>query len=286
MRNHLVTTFVALALSLLVVPSAFAGDKKAKKDSKKASSVTVTCDFADGWVSVLPEDLYDEKEEFLMQSLIGLTEDPGFWGDMDEYKKLAGHAAQKCDKEGVEFHLTSGGYKVLVGWAGRFNELGDYKDNGHIRDIKVKGGKSQKIDVTAKDMTHTWLCISCPYIAVRRGGQLVELGQTLVDRYNEKRAGTDVHAVDVDVVDGVIEVVLIEREPETSYIDAVELVVQGRALPMLDGTDALRKRDGRSHSMRMGDELVLRFDASALAVSSTNALIRVSGYYTPVGSLR
>lgn len=263
------------------------GGAWAKKDkNKKASSVTVTCSFGNGWVAVLPEDLYDSEEEFLMQSLIGLTEDPGFWGGMDEYKKLAAHAAQKCDGEGVEYHLEAGDYRVLVGWAGRFNELGDYRDNGHIRKIKVKGGKSQRIEVTEKDMTHTWLCISCPYLAVRRGGKLVELGQTLVDRYTSKRAGTDVHAVDVDVVDGVIEVVLIEREPETSYVDAVELVVQGRALPLIDGNDAIARRDGHAHSLRMGERLVLHFDASSLAQSSVPALVRVSGYYQPVGSLR
>lgn len=43
--------------------------------------IRVTCGFANGWVSVMPVSKYPRDDQFLMQALIGLTDEPQFWKD-------------------------------------------------------------------------------------------------------------------------------------------------------------------------------------------------------------
>ena len=150
----------------------------------------------------------------------------------------------------------------------------------------MRAGQVVPFTITTAMLNHEFVCISCPYLAVRRGDRVVELGQVLVDRYTTRREGTDLRTTDVDVRGGRIVVTIDEREPEVSRIDAVELRVGGRALPLAAGAPAsLRAIDGDHQDLAMGESIALAFDASGLADGTVTAEIRVTGHYDPIGPL-
>src|SRR4030095_5740957 len=53
-----------------------------------AASISVRCNFQNGWVAVMPVDAYPADESFLMQALIGFTEEPSFWRGIPAYRAL------------------------------------------------------------------------------------------------------------------------------------------------------------------------------------------------------
>lgn len=249
------------------------------------SVVEVSCRFGEGWVSVLPASLYDSSEEFLMQALIGFATDPQFWGGLPEYARYAPHAAHRCDTSTpARFQVAPGSYYLLVGWTGRFDG-GEYHDNGYLEQVNLQSGQSTSRTLDPGQMQHTWLCISCPYLLVSRDGAPVDVGRVLVDRYTRERAGTDVRAVDLDVTDGRIEIVIAEREPEITQLDAIEVRLEGRRLRPLEMPTSARTVDSRHHELSMGQSLRATFDARRWPDGRHRAEIRVTGHYVPIGPL-
>lgn len=249
-------------------------------------AIDVGCGFEGGWVAVLPLSIYQRGDDFLMQALIGFSTDQSFWAGQAEYQDLRPYAAQQCLSTARRFQVQPGRYVVLVGWAGRFQTQGSYARNGRVEHVNIRAGQVVPFTISPAMLNHEFVCISCPYLVVRRDGRAVELGQVLVDRYTTRREGTDVRATEVDVRGGRIVVRLDEREPEVSRIDAVELRVAGRALPLAPGAPAaLRAIDGDRHDLAMGESLELVFDASGMPDGVVGAEIRVTGHYVPVGPL-
>lgn len=276
------------------------GGKKPKRTSPKkkgkrvspvvptdvASGIHVTCNFEDGWVAVLPADVYDPGEEYLMQALIGLRGDPGFWGGLSQYEKYEPYKAQECKDGPIDFDLEPGSYVIAVGMANQFFVRGEYRDNGYLEEVELSEGAGHDVVLGEADLSHTWLCISCPFLVVFQDGKEFEAGQVLKDRYTRRRYGTDVVETQADVRDGVLTLRLDEREPEVSYIDAVTVSVGGTLLPLVDdGPKAIRAMDDDSTSIRMGDSVVLEFDAAGIPDGLVDVEIRVSGHYEAIGPL-
>ena len=266
-------------------PAIVPAGKKGKR-KKAGTGVRVACNFEQGFVAVLPVGLYDPGEEFLMQALIGLTEEPTFWKGLPEYAKLEPYKASRCTSGGQTFALAPGKYMVAVGQAGQFQVKNEYRDNGFLSEIEVVDGSMQQVKLSTTDLKHTWLCISCPWLVVFRDGQRVEAGQVLVDRYTRKRYGTDVVTTQADVVDGVLVVRLEEREPEVSFIDAVIVRAGGEELrPMRRTPKAMRAIDDAATELRLGEAIELRFDARGREDGPIEVEIEVSGHYEPIGPL-
>jgi hypothetical protein len=250
------------------------------------AAIDVSCAFEQGFVTVLPLSVYQRGDEFVMQALIGFSTDASFWSGQNEYQHLRPYAAQQCLPTARRFQVQPGRYVVLVGWAGRFQVAGSYARNGRIEHVSVAPGQALSFAVTPAMLNHEFVCISCPYLAVRRDGRAVELGQVLVDRYTAARAGTDVRTTTLDVRGGRVVVTLHEREPEVSRLDAVEVRVDGRVLPLAAGAPpALRAIDGQRHSLSMGESLDVPFDAAGIPDGTVTAEIRVTGHYDPIGPL-
>jgi hypothetical protein len=247
--------------------------------------VQVACPFSDGWMAVLPTDLYDPGEEFLMQALIGLTEEPPFW-EQAGYGRFRDHRAQRCDERGTLVEVPAGSHYVLIGWANQFSVKGQYRDNGYLEQVTLQPGETRHFKITTDQLTHTWLCISCPYLLAHRDGGLVELGQVLVDRYSRRRRGTDVVRAQVEVRDGRVTLRLAEREPEITHLDAIEVTTPDRALPLSPALLApLGQIDGQGLQLSMGEELDLVFPAPTAPDGLMDVEIRVTGHYEPVGPL-
>lgn len=250
------------------------------------AAIDVSCAFENGWVSVLPLSVYQRGDEFVMQALIGFSTDASFWGGQNEYQHLRPYAAQQCLPTARRFQVQAGPYVVLIGWAGRFQVQGSYARNGRIEHVNAVAGQSLSFAITPAMLNHEFVCISCPYLAVQRDGRAVELGQVLVDRYTAARAGTDVRTTTLDVRGGRLVVTLHEREPEVSRLDAVEVRVGGRALPLAVGAPAaLRAIDGQRHDLAMGESLDVAFDAAGIPDGVVTAEIHVTGHYDPIGPL-
>jgi hypothetical protein len=71
-----------------------------------------------------------------------------------------------------------------------------------------------------------------------------------------------------------------------SRLDAVEVLVAGRALPLAPGTPAaLRTIDAQRVSLSMGESVDVAFEAPGIPDGTVTAEIRVTGHYDPIGPL-
>lgn len=224
------------------------------------TNVVVSCDFSDGWVSLLPVSQYPKDDSFLMQSLIGLTEDPGFWKGIAS--NLKPWAAKKCPRTGVGYTLAAGDYWVLGGQANTFGSKGKYDKNGVKRKITVTT-TVQNIDLKPVDLTHTWLCISCPWIVM---DGLVPF-PILVHRDNRSKEGTDtIHLVHVPVKNGRVRIRVSERERETTWLDRLRVVHRGISLPPALGHErsALASADHVPVVLARGTEIAVEYEVGDL----------------------
>ena len=254
-------------------------------------SVTVTCGFAKGWVSVLPASKYPKDDSFLMQALIGFTQDPRFWNAEAEYAPIKPYAARPCGASPTSIRVPAAGdYFVLVGQEGTFATKGTYDKNGIRRKVTI-GAAGASFAFTSADLVFTWLCISCPWVRFEdAAGNVTASFVVLANRRARDLAGTDRIAVQrVPVVDGRVRLRLLEREDEVSHVD--ELVLELRAndgstvrlLPHRGGRrSALASRDGVTVELSRGTEVLVDYDVPAGSPELVDLSVVATGYYDPL----
>lgn len=245
-------------------------------------AVDVQCTFTHGWVALLPANKYPKDDQFLMQALIGLTSDPSFWNGLTEYRPLHPFAAKSCGSGWTRWTAPAAGdYYLLAGQEGTFSSRGAYSNNGVRRKITVRA--SQSISLGAGDLTHTWLCISCPWIAFAdgRGGDL-EPFVVLAHRNAREKRGTDTRRVaHVPVVDGVIRLRVIEVEQEESHLDRLVLRVDGRELVPAPRS-ALAKDDGAEVRLGPHTQVTVTYAVPGHADGFVDVELEATGYYLPL----
>jgi hypothetical protein len=253
--------------------------------SSGAAVINVRCNFQNGWVAVMPVDAYPADEGFLMQALIGFTEEPGFWRGIAEYRELERFAAQPCSSQGRDFDVEPGGYFVLVGEANTFGARGDYKDNGFKRRVTVDAPVA--ITVNPRDLTHTWLCISCPWVVPvdPESGAWDRAFVVLAYRNRRELRGTDrVRIAGMRVKHGVLRVRVVEAEREVSHLDRLVLEVDGHTLlPQRGGArSALASADGVDVSLGRGTQVELGFEVPWIDDGVVDAVVVAHGHYEPL----
>jgi hypothetical protein len=249
------------------------------------TNAVVSCDFPGAWISLLPVAAYPRDDQFLMQSLIGLTQDPKFWKSADPaYAKLAPHAAQRCTASGTGFAVPAGDYWVLAGQEGTFSAKGKYDKNGVKRKVTVPAAPGALTTALhTADLVHTWLCISCPWVEIEGLAPFVVLRH----RSSVERRGTDViKLTHVPVHEGRVRVRVSEREPETTFLDALVLRVGGRTLVPTRGGDRspLAAADGAPVVIERGGAITVEYAVPAELVSADGAVdleIVATGHYEP-----
>ncbi|HSQ63051.1 MAG TPA: hypothetical protein VLM85_07535 [Polyangiaceae bacterium] len=246
-------------------------------------AVDVRCNFPKGWVSLLPANKYPKDDQFLMQALIGLTSDPGFWNGLAEYRPLRPYAARACSATGVTRMMApnAGDYFLLVGQEGTFSARGTYSNNGVRRKISVRG--NQTVSLGTADLTHTWLCISCPWVAFSDGhGHDLEPFVVLANRNARARRGTDAHRVArVPVVDGLVSLRVIEIEQEVSHLDRLVLRVDGRELAPAPRS-ALARDDGVEVTLRPHTQVSVAYAVPGRSDGFVDVELSATGYYDPL----
>ncbi len=239
-------------------------------------NVIVTCDFQEGWVSLLPVAAYPKDDSFLMQSLIGLTEDPKFWNGAG-YGKLGPFRAKKCPRSGVGFTVASGDHWILAGQANTFAAKGKYDKNGVRRKTTIAIG-STPVTITLKptDLTFTWSCISCPWVLLPG----IDAFTVLRDRDSREKRGTDrIQLHGVMVTNRRVRIRVAERERETSWIDEIRLVHGGRSIAPT--ARALVAADGLDVMMARGTEIAVDFALPTAEDGPLDLELIVTGHYEP-----
>ncbi len=234
-------------------------------------AVDVRCTFSHGWVSLIPAGKYPKDESFLMQSLIGLTQDPNFWGGT-EYRRLVPFAAKPCASGYTRLLApTSGSYFLLAGEEGTFSARGAYDKNGVKRQITVNA--STTVTLAPTDLTHTWLCISCPWIVFREDGFDREPFVVLANRRGVATRGTDEHRVaQIPVRGGRVILRVMEVEDETTHLEDLVLRVGGR--------DVRAESLARPLEIDRGKQVTLTFVVGG-DDRTVDATLVASGYYDP-----
>ena len=254
-------------------------------------SVSVTCSFAKGWVSVLPVAKYPKDDSFLMQALIGFTQDPRFWNAEAEYAPLKPFAARVCGSSPVSIRVPApGDYYVVVGQEGTFSVKGTYDKNGIRRKVTV-GATGASYAFSSADLIFTWVCISCPWVRFEdAAGNVTASFVVLANRRDRALAGTDRIAVQhVPVTDGRVRLRLLEREDEVSHVDELVLelrLADGSALRLLPrrgkGRSALASRDGVTVELSRGTEVFVDYDVPEGSPDFVDLAVVATGYYDPL----
>jgi hypothetical protein len=246
----------------------------------KGKTLTVTCQFEQGWATVLPRSVFKKDDPFTMQALIGLTEEPAFWKGLAEYTHLAPYAAQRCGDKPALFDNLPVDAILLVGKAGTFGQNGGgYGINGLVRDLSGGG----EISVADKDLDISWSCISCPRLYAWNGRVWELRGEVLVDLIGAGAEKTQRRSIGkVRVIGGQVRLRLAEEEEEVSHVDALLLEIKGRSIAPSAGP--LRAVDGTRAVMVRGDAIELRY-AVALPDGEYAADVAATGYYLPLGRL-
>ncbi len=252
-------------------------------------TVTVTCEFANGWASLIPKALYPRDDSLLMQGLVGLGTDPGFWKTLPEYQKLAPYAAKPCTSAGVKLQGGSGEYMLLIGETDTFDERNDYRNNGAVRSLDLRTG-THSYRFRRSDLRHTWVCLSCPWVAFLGEGDAVgEHFVVLARRSSAGRRGTDrIAAKRVKVIDGRITLELVEVDPEDSFVDELVLEADGATLyPSAGGErSAVAKNDGAQLRLTKGTKVRLSYEVPGVRNGELDVVVRATGHYEPWSSLR
>jgi hypothetical protein len=242
-----------------------------------ASGLTVTCGFADGWAAVVPRSVFKPDEEYTMQALIGLTEEPDFWAGEADYAPLAPYAARRCS-DGVTFEDVGPDSVLLIGKAGTFN--GSYGINGVIRELPAGGGS---IEISDGDLNMTWPCISCPRVYAWNGTGWELRGEVLMDVIGAGAETTQRRPIGkVKVVGGQVRLKLAEEEDEVSHVDALLLEVGG--MVAVPSSTELATIDGSRTLLQRGDEVELTYTVG-LPDGEYEAVAAATGYYLPLASL-
>jgi hypothetical protein len=288
MRTLTVSTALSLALCLgsacytssSTPPAPLSGSSTQAPAARGAKSLSVTCSFSDGWVAVVPRAVFRRDDEYTMQGLIGLTEDPDFWKTVDDMKRLQPYAARRCSDQPVVFDQVGSDALLLVGKANTFDQATGYGINGAIREIRG----ATEIKLTARDLDISWPCISCPrlYAWTDRGWEL--RGEVLIDVIGARAETTQRRAIGkLRVIGGEVRLRLAEEEDEISHVDALVLEIQG--LRVQPSAGSLHAIDGVRATLKRGDAIELRY-AVGLPDGEYEAGVAATGYYLPLGKLR
>lgn len=249
-------------------------------------AVDVTCGFSNGWVSIMPVSAYPRDDQFLMQALIGFTTEPTFWNSEREYTPFRKFAAKPCGATPAHFIVAGGDVWILAGQAGTFGSKGAYDKNGLKKKTTITAPIPINIPPTA--LTHTWLCISCPWVTFV--GSDTSPFVMLAWRDEREKRGRDRKLVrQVPVKDGRIAVRVSEREDEETHLDALLLVVKDArgdehvVMPMGGERSALSRDDGIEVRMSKGSEIAVQYDVGWLVHDGTvDVELVASGFYLPV----
>ncbi len=251
------------------------------------ATVTVTCAFPNGWVATLPARLYPRDDEFIMQALIGFEDDPEFWQKQTEYAALFPFKAQRCnDRTTTTLEVPAGDHFVLAGEADTFAKRNGYSRNGMLRKVTLVKGQSVRMDITSRDLTRTWPCISCPWVHfVGEAGVTTEPFVVLARRASLAERGAERRRIRVPVVGGRVHLVLEEREREITHLDALTLLREGVALaPEMaqKGRFALAKDDGLEVILPPGTRIEVSFRVPEMDSGTLEVELVTTGYYEPL----
>lgn len=157
-----------------------------------------------------------------------------------------------------------------------------------IRYFMAADGRLEPSVITSERVRDPNECAACPHLYVREATGFVHKGELLRELRAPELAAAQAlsfarpQRFRVDER-GLIAFEVRELEPETSYIDALALELDGRRILPLAcaaGQPAYCREDGLPTILRQGDSLTLEFEVGELSVSSRVALWAV-GYYEP-----
>lgn len=125
------------------------------QEDGNTATVRVQCSFPGAWVALVPEEAYPDNDEFILQALIGFTEEPDVWAERNRYRGLSKYAASRCSQQGKRFDVRPGPYFVLVAEASKVGRR-THRDEGYRRRIDVSEGESLRIKLELADLNHIW----------------------------------------------------------------------------------------------------------------------------------
>jgi hypothetical protein len=143
------------------------------------------------------------------------------------------------------------------------------------RTVELVAGETLNLTFEMTD-ANGW---ACPWLYVFDGAGYRRVTEILRNQRGvENQAMEITPLVGVSPVDGTISLRVVEEKDETTYLDALYLLVDG--VPVYAGDYRLHSADGDSVILHRGDSLDLRFAVGELA-GDVPVAVAAAGYYVP-----
>jgi hypothetical protein len=234
-------------------------------------------------IRVIDIDAADGQQELLLTERGGAEEDPPYLFTIVQVDGDALRVTPLWHSNGY-----SSGTVVIAGDGVIDVRYDECPDAFAIRYQLRANGQLESSAVTSERVRDPSECAACPHVYVREATGFVYKGEILRELRRPELAAAQTLAFTRPQrfrtdARGVIALEIREGEPETSYIDALALELDGRRiLPLACAVEhpAYCHEDGQPTILQQGDSLLLEFEVGDLLAGASVALWAV-GYYEP-----
>ena len=122
---------------------------------------------------------------------------------------------------------------------------------------------------------------ACPFVYSIVDGVEVQQGEIIKMLVGSQAEATQELPVQFTVVNGIVTLTIREEKYETSYIDWLELSVNGQPLQMLTADERLNGIDGNRFVLKQGEEILVQFQVPEYLAGQTMGILSSHGYYVP-----
>lgn len=148
----------------------------------------------------------------------------------------------------------------------------------------LSGGRLRKLHEVERPATPPNQCAACPFVYIERAGRWSRVGEILRNLRRPQDQRWQSLAVPAIEIDGrLVRIRLAEEKPETTYLDAVHLLIDGAAVAPLACSEASPppycEEDDRFTVLQQGAAMTFEFELPPTSPASLE--LRALGYYLP-----
>jgi hypothetical protein len=203
-----------------------------------------------------------------------------WWNEWHKIKKAKSYKETPCEFN----YLIQGDYVLVV-----YNPASmDFDPNNGKPEEAADGvvlelvtiGKNSDVsyDFGIKDFVE-WNCLSCPWLYAFDGTEYVKLTEVIQDIVGEENCQTTTHTISSNfVLNGKLNIRIQEEKEETSYLDRVNLTIDGKKT--IPNRKELCTEDKDFLQLEKGEFVELEFEVGKLT-ANTNIVLECNGFYVP-----
>jgi len=235
--------------------------------------------------SSLPPQLKVNAHTKCYVALISLADLDGdnsaWWDKWHEIKQAKSYKETPCDFN----YLTQGDYVLVVynpasiGFDPNNGKPEEAADGVVLEQVTIEKDSKISYDFKPSDFVD-WNCLSCPWLYAFDGTEYVKLTEVIQDVVGEENCQTTTHVISSDfVLNGKLNIRIQEEKEETSYLDRVNLTIDGKKI--IPNRKDLCEEDKDFLQLEKGEFVELEFEVKEHLTANSSIVLECNGFYIP-----